>query len=34
VLGQQPYEFRQFRQLLDVSNIPQIARQHRCEIGS
>src|ERR1700677_68734 len=33
VLGQQPYEFRNFRQLLDVSDIPQIARQHRGEIG-
>jgi len=33
VLGQQPYEFRKFRQLLNVSDIPQIARQHRREIG-
>lgn len=32
VLGQQPHEFRKLGQLLDVSDIPQIARQDRREI--
>src|SRR3954447_20386290 len=34
MLGQQRYEFRKFCQLLDISDIPQIARQDRREIGS
>lgn len=34
VLGQQPYEFRKVRQLLDGRDIRQIAREDRREIGS